>query len=423
MTGKSPLKKAYLDCSSGISGDMLLAAQLDAGVPADRLLADLRKIPLGDYEFRTSRVLRGGLAGTHVDVVVPGKQPERHLGDVERLINGSDLTATVKERALKIFARLAAVEGKLHARAPEKVHFHEVGAVDAIADVVGACIGLDLLGVRELTSSPLNVGGGGAGGRIQAAHGSLPIPAPATAELLEGIPVYSSGVDAELVTPTGAAIVATLAHGFGPLPPMKVERIGYGAGSRDIPGHPNLLRLFLGEPVEPPEVEAGIASLAVPSSEVVSVIEANLDDMSPQLYGYLVERALAAGALDVTCSSIQMKKNRPGFEVSILCPPERADALAELVFSETTTIGLRIYEARRKVLDRELVAVDTAYGVVRVKVARRNGQVVNAAPEYEDCQRLAGEKRVPLKDVMLAAQLAYARNNDRALVEPPKGAK
>ena len=387
---------------------MFLGALLGAGLAAERLLAEIRKLPLGDYEFRQSRVLRAGLAGTRVEIVAPEKQPERHLGDIEQIIDGSALTKTVKERALEVFGRIAEVEGKLHDKPAAKVHFHEVGAVDAIIDVVGACAGLELLEVSELVSSPLNVGGG----RVEAAHGSLPVPAPATAELLREIPIYSSGVDAEMVTPTGAALVTTLARSFGPLPPMKVERIGYGAGARDLPGHPNLLRLFLGERIELGTRESGVGGRAANSDageEIVSVIEANLDDMSPQLYGYLVERALVAGALDVTCSSIQMKKNRPGLEVSILCPPERSDELAQLLFDETTTIGLRIHEARRKVLDRELVSVETRYGVVRVKVARRDGRVLNVAPEYEDCQRLAAEKSVPLKEVMLAAQVAYRK--------------
>ncbi|PYV23434.1 MAG: nickel pincer cofactor biosynthesis protein LarC [Acidobacteria bacterium] len=400
------MKTAYLDCSSGVSGDMFLGALLDAGLPAERLRAELRKIPLGDYEFKQSRVLRAGLAGTRVEIVVPEKQPERHLRDIEQLIEGSALTKTAKERAIEVFGRIAEAEGKLHDKPAAKVHFHEVGAVDAIIDVAGACAGLELLEVSELVSSPLNVGGG----RVEAAHGSLPVPAPATAELLRDIPIYSSGVDAELVTPTGAALVVALARSFGPLPPMKVERIGYGAGARDLRGHPNLLRLFLGRRIELGSQESGVGGEAANSDageEIVSVLEANVDDMSPQLYGYLVERALAAGALDVTCSSIQMKKNRPGLEVSILCPPERSDALAQLLFDETTTIGLRIYEARRKVLDRELVTVETRYGAVRVKVARRDGRVLNVAPEYEDCQRLAAEKSVPLKEVILAAQLAY----------------
>ena len=402
------MKTAYLDCSSGISGDMFLGALLDAGLAAERLLAELRKLPIGDYEFRQSRVLRAGLAGARVEIVVPEKQPERHLHDIEQLIERSALTKTVKERALEVFGRIAETEGKLHDKPTAKVHFHEVGAVDAIIDVVGACAGLELLEVSELVSSPLNVGGG----RVEAAHGSLPVPAPATAELLRDIPIYSSGVEAELVTPTGAALVATLAQGFAPLPPMKVERIGYGAGARDLPGHPNLLRLFLGERIELGTRDSGLGTRAANSDAgeaIVSVLEANVDDMSPQLYGYLVERALAAGALDVTCSSIQMKKNRPGLEVSVLCPPERADALAQLLFDETTTIGLRIHEARRKVLDRELVTVETRYGAVLVKVARRDGRVLNVAPEYEDCQRLAAEKSVPLKEVILAAQLAYRK--------------
>jgi uncharacterized protein (TIGR00299 family) protein len=232
----------------------------------------------------------------------------------------------------------------------------------------------------------------------------LPVPAPATAELLKDIPIYSSGVEGELVTPTGAAIVSTLASGFGPLPAMKVERIGYGAGEKDFPTHPNVARLFVGESVEITKSQPGAAG-----DELVSVIEANLDDMSPQLYGYFVEQALAAGALDVTCSALQMKKNRPGFLVTILCAPEASDALAQLLFEQTTTIGLRIHEARRKVLERELVEVETGFGTVRVKVARREGKVLNAAPEYEDCQRIAREKSVPLKEVMLAAQLAYMK--------------
>lgn len=399
------MKQAYLDCSSGMSGDMFLAALLDAGLAPERLFTELKKIPLGFYEFKRTRAVRGGLVGTLVDIRVPGQQPERHLGDIERVLQESTLAETVKNQALKIFGRLAEVEGKLHNRAPSEVHFHEVGAVDAILDIVGACAGLALLEISELICSPLNVGGG----RVETEHGMLPVPAPASAELLKEIPIYSSGVEGELVTPTGAAIVATLARSFGPMPPIKVERIGYGAGAKDFPKHPNVARLFVGQSIEPVRAEAGAAG-----DEVVSVIEANLDDMSPQLYGYLVEQALAAGALDVTCSSIQMKKNRPGLEVSILCKPELSEALTQLLFEQTTTIGLRIYEARRKVLERELVSVETAYGTVRIKVAKRHGKVVNIAPEYEDCQRLATEKSAPLKQVILAAQVAYLQQDEKA---------
>ena len=402
---------AYLDCSSGLSGDMFLAALLDAGLPKDQLTAELRKLPVGEYDFQTKRAVRGGLVATQVTIEVAGKQPERHLRDIQTLIEGSQLAATVKQKSVRVFRRLAEVEGKLHGNSPEHVHFHEVGAVDAILDIVGACVGLELLGIEALHCSPLNLGGG----RVEAAHGSLPVPAPATAELLRGVPVYSTGPEAELVTPTGAVLVAELVENVGPMPHMKMERIGYGAGSRDLPGHPNLARIFLGErvaaPADPARASAreAVAASSDANGEVVSVIKANLDDMSPQLYGYFVERALAAGALDVTCSSIQMKKNRPGLEVTVMCRPELADALARLLFDETTTIGIRMHEARRKVLDREWVSVETPYGGVRIKVARRNGRVLNAAPEYEDCHRLAKEQSVSLKDVILAAQLAYAR--------------
>jgi len=391
-------KIAYLDCSSGISGDMLLAALLDAGLERDLLFNELRKLPLAGYEFRCARVLRGSLTGTQVEIDVPQPQPERHLGEIRQLLEGSALTEAVRTQALKMFERLAEVEGKLHGKPATEIHFHEVGAVDAILDIVGACVGLELLEIDELSCSPLNVGGG----QVETAHGTLPVPAPATAELLKGAPIYSSGVEGELVTPTGAVIVATLASSFGPMPPIKVARIGYGAGSRDYSGHPNIARLFVGERAEVSDSEPRVTNPA----NVVTVIEANVDDMSPQLYGYLVERALDAGALDITCSSIQMKKNRPGLEISVLCVPERAEGLAQLLFEETTTIGLRIHEAGRLVLDREVVKVETPYGTVRVKIAKRAGKVINVSPEYEDCQRLAAEKSVPLKQVILAAQLA-----------------
>jgi len=392
------MKRAYLDGSSGISGDMFLGALVDAGISAQQLLAELKKIPLGFYELKRTRAVRGGLVGTRLEVKVPAQGSHRHLAEIETLIAGAGLSESVQAKARAIFHRLAEAEGKLHGKPPSEVHFHEVGAVDAIVDIVGASIGLELAGIGELFSSPLNVGGG----RVEAAHGTLPVPAPATAELLKGVPVYSSGVEGELVTPTGAAIVSTLAKTFGPMPAMKVEQIGYGAGAMDFHGHPNVARLFIGE-----AADAETAHTGLPGDELVSVIEANLDDMSPQLYGYLVERALAKGALDVTCTAVQMKKGRPGIQVTVLSVPEKGDELAELLFAETTTIGLRIYEARRKVLERESAEVETPYGRVRMKVAKCNGRVLNVAPEYDDCQRVAREKSVPLKEVMLAAQSAY----------------
>jgi uncharacterized protein (TIGR00299 family) protein len=394
------MRQAYLDGSSGISGDIFLGALLDAGFDAHRLLEELKKLPLGFYKLKRTRALRGGIVGTRFEVETSSDQPHRKLADIEGMIEPAGLSASVKERALKIFRRLAEAEGKIHGKPASDIHFHEVGAVDAIIDIVGACVGLEALEISELICSPLNVGGG----RVEAAHGSLPVPAPATAELLQGIPIYSSGVEGELVTPTGAAIVSTIAASYGPFPSFKIERIGYGAGAKEFPKHPNIARLFLGERLDAMKAEAG-----KPGDELVSLIEANVDDMSPQLYGYLVDQALAAGALDVTCSSVQMKKNRPGLQITVLTTPEKADALAQLLFEQTTTIGLRIYEARRKVLEREHLEVETPYGKVRIKVAKREGKVMNAAPEYEDCQKLAAEKNVPLKQVMLAAQAAYLK--------------
>lgn len=384
---------AYLDASSGISGDMFIAALLDAGLDEQPFLAGLRTIAAGPFEFKRSRVLRSGLAGAHIEFIAPERQPHRHLSHIEKLISESGLPPRVKERALAIFTRLAEAEGKLHAKPPGEVHFHEVGAVDAILDIAGACLGVELLGIEELHCSPLNVGAG----RVDAAHGSLPVPAPATAELLKGLPVFSSGVDGELVTPTGAAIVATLATHFGPVPHMIIEQIGYGAGSHDFPNHPNLARVMVGE-------KAGGESS---QDDMISVIQANVDDMSPQLFGFMMERALAAGALDVTCSAIQMKKNRPGLEITVLSKPETTEALSRILFEQTTTLGVRIHEVRRRVLERETVSVGTEYGTVRVKVAKIGGIRVNAAPEYEDCRRIAEEKSVPLKEVIAAATAAF----------------
>ena len=392
------MTQAYLDCFSGISGDMFVGALLDLGLSLDRLFAELRKIPLGFYEFKRTRAVRGHVVGTRIEIQIPTRQPSRKLGDITELIAHSTLSASVKQRVLEVFNRLAEAEGKLHNMPPAEVHFHEIGAVDSILDIVGTCVGLELLDISALTCSPVNVGSG----IVRAAHGSLPVPAPAALELLKDVPIYSSGVEGELVTPTGAALITTLAASFGPIPAMKVERIGYGAGAREIPGQPNLARLLVGQ-----STESVTAQLGAPGDEVVSMIEANVDDMSPQLYGFFVDQALAAGALDVTCTPIQMKKNRPGILVSVLCNPETSDALAQLLFEQTTTIGLRIYEARRKVLERELLSVETPYGTVKVKVARRDGKVLNVAPEYEDCLRLATEKGVPLKQVIMAAQAAY----------------
>ncbi len=394
------MRQAYLDGSSGISGDMFLGAMLDAGFDAKQLLDELKKLSLGFFKLKRTRASRGGVMGTRFEVEVTGDHPHRHLKDIEEIIQPSSISATAKENALKIFRKLAEAEGKIHGKPATEIHFHEVGAMDAIIDIVGACVGVEALEISELVCSPLNVGSG----KVEAAHGSLPVPAPATAELLQGVPVYSSGVEGELVTPTGAAIITTLAKSFGPLPPFKIEKIGYGVGAKEFPKHPNVARLFLGERLESAKGQPGL-----PGEELVSLIEANVDDMNPQIFGYFVDQALAAGALDVTCSHLQMKKNRPGLQITILATTDKADALAQLVFEQTTTIGVRIYEARRKVLEREHVEVETPYGKVRMKVAKREGKILNAAPEFEDCQKLAAEKNVPLKQVMAAAQAAHAK--------------
>jgi len=388
----------YLDCFSGISGDMLLGALVDAGLPTARLEADLRKLKLEGWTLSTERVRRGELAATKLNFQVKETHHHRTWKTIRELIQGSGLSETVRERAVSIFRRLAEVEGAVHGVTPDDVHFHEVGALDSILDIAGISIALDALGIERIIASPLDVGGG----RVETAHGMLPVPAPATAALLQGVPVYSSGLEAELVTPTGAAVVAALASSYGALPPMTVSAIGYGAGRRDLKEQANVLRVFLGQSAQ---VAPGV------EEPTITVLEANLDDMSPLVGGYFMEQALATGALDVFYTPVQMKKNRPGLMLTVLCPPERVDALTALIFEQTTTIGLRLYQARRRVLERSFVTVDTSLGPVQMKLAKLNGRVLNAAPEYDDCQRLAREKGVPLKQVLEEAQFCFRQQH------------
>ncbi len=390
------MKIAYLDCFSGISGDMFLAALVDAGLPVATLEAELRKLNLPGWRLSTARVRRGELHATQLTFETSEQHTHRGWAEIRNLIRASGLSANVKQRAESIFDRLAEVEASIHQVPKDAVHFHELGAMDTIFDIVGASIAVEAMGIERLVCSALNLGSG----TVQTAHGVLPVPAPATAALLRGAPVYSSAMQAELVTPTGAALVATLAVEFGPLPPMKLEAVGYGAGRRDFPERANLLRAFIGE-----RAERGVAARA----DTVAVIEANLDDMSPLLGGYFAEKALEAGALDVYFTPVQMKKNRPGVLLSVLCPPERVEALAELVFQQTTTIGLRILEARRQTLERETVQVETPLGSVRMKLARLDGRVLNAAPEFEDCQRIARERNLPLKEVLAEAHYYFRK--------------
>ena len=393
------MKTAYFDCFSGISGDMVLGALVDAGVELERLDAELRRLPLTGWKLSVEKVRRGAVAATKVNVETEEHHHHRSLSTILKLIDSAELAPRVAARARKIFERLGQAEAKVHGIPIEKVHFHEVGAVDAIIDIVGAAIGFDLLGFEEFSTSPLNLGGG----RVETAHGTLPVPAPATAELVRGLACYSSGIERELVTPTGAAIVSTLASASGPIPMMTVEAVGIGAGSANLTEQPNVLRLFAGE-------RAGRGKGA---EETVAVIEANLDDMNPQLYGYFVERALETGALDVFSTPAQMKKNRPGQLVTVLARPENAERLIGLLFEETTTIGVRVSEASRRCLEREWVTVETEFGPVRIKLARESGRLLNATPEYEDCRRIAAERGVPLKQVIAEALHSFRAQRGR----------
>ena len=381
------MKAAYFDCFSGISGDMTLGALVDAGCSLERLREDLKGLKVPGWQISAEKVWKNGMAATHVSVRTKDPQTHRSLNTILGIIEKSELGRDVRERASSIFRRLGEAEAAVHDVPIEKVHFHEVGAVDAIVDIVGACIGFSVLGIEEFACSPLNVGGGSA----QTAHGVLPVPAPAAARLLLGKPTYSNGMQKELVTPTGAAIVATLCQSFGPQPPLRVQSIGYGAGATDLEGQPNVLRIMVGESLQHLETEF---------DEEIRVIEANLDDLNPQVYGYFAEKALAAGALDVFTTPVQMKKGRPGTLLTLLCRAEDVRKLTDLVFAETTTFGLRSYTAERRILPREWQSVQTRFGEVRMKIARVNDKVLQVSPEYEDCRKLAEEKKVALREVM-----------------------
>lgn len=389
---------AYFDCFSGISGDMVLGALVDAGCELARLEEELRRLSVSGWKISAAKVARGSLTATQVTVETSEHHPHRSLGTILDLIARAGLSPRVADRASRVFRRLGEAEARIHNVPVERVHFHEVGAVDAIVDIVGACVGFELLGVEEFACSALNVGGG----QVKTQHGMLPVPAPATAELLRGAATYSTGIERELVTPTGAALVSTLASRFGPQPAMAVRAIGYGAGSAELREQPNILRLFVGEAVA--------REAAGSSEEEVVVLEANIDDMNPQIYGYFVERALAEGALDVFSTSVQMKKGRPGQLLTVLCEPAAMDHLADVIFRETTTIGLRSYTTRRRVLERETVPVETPLGPIRMKISRLNGHVLNATPEYEDCRRIATEHGLPLRQVLAEASVQFHKH-------------
>lgn len=373
---------AYLDAYSGIAGDMTVGALLDAGADPLALLDGLETLGTG-AEFRIEKTKRKGIAGTKFHVTPPeGDKKHRHLHHIVEMIDKAPLPGPAQETAKRIFTVLGEAEAQVHGIELRKVHFHEVGAVDSICDIVGAALGFHLLGIDAVHCSPINVGGG----TVVADHGVMPVPTPATALLLKDKPIYSNGPQVELTTPTGAAIAAAMARSFGSMPAMTISRTGFGAGDKDFPQQANLLRILIGE-----------ASHAAEST-TVSVIEANIDDASPQILGYTLERLMAAGALDASVESIQMKKNRLGSLLRVIAKPEDQERLAAVVFAETPTLGLRITSAERRVLEREIREVVTPWGNVRVKIASGH-----AAPEYDDCRRIAEEKNVPLRDVIAAA--------------------
>jgi len=390
---------AYFDCFAGISGDMVLGALLDAGASQERLrdgLAALRD-SVGPIELEVTGTERGGIGATRVVVRAPGPPVVRDWAALRTVLDAADLPESVRARALSTFAKLAEAEGRVHRMPPEQVHFHEVGAVDAVADVMGAALLLDDLGVTEVWASPVAVGTGRiAGSAHGAGAGVLPVPAPAVVELLRGVPLYGGGVEAELTTPTGAAILVANAARFAALPPLTVAAVGYGAGGRHLRALPNLLRVLLGERQELERQDAGSAL----------VLEANIDDMTPELAPWVLERLLDAGAADAWITPIHMKKGRPGITVSALCAPGQEAALREVLWRETSTLGLRGLPVRKWMLERRLVAVELPGGTVRVKLGLDGDQVVNVAPEFADCALLATKSGQPLKEVMARAQAA-----------------
>jgi len=382
------MRICYFDAFSGISGDMTVGALLDAGAPQDELFAGLHSIGTG-AEFQVEKTKRRGIAATKFHVRGGEQKKHRHLPHILEMIQRATISDRAKQNASAVFQRLAEAEARVHGTSLEKVHFHEVGAVDSISDIVGACVALDLLTLEQIWCSPINTGSG----TVNTEHGVLPVPAPATAALLEGRPIYARGPAVELTTPTGAALATTLAVEFGALPPMRVVASGYGAGEKEFSEHANVLRVLIGE------------SQAVAESTTVSVIEANIDDSTPEVLGYALERLMEAGALDVTLQPVQMKKNRPGVLLSVIARPEERESLTGLIFAETSTLGVRIHSAERRVQQRRLIEVETGYGTARVKV----GDSGAFAPEFEDCRRLSLQHGKPLKQVLADVNLAYLK--------------
>jgi uncharacterized protein (TIGR00299 family) protein len=388
------MRTLYFDCFAGASGDMILGAMVAAGVDPNFLRQQLSLLSVSGFTVDFQTVDRSGLSATYARVETAPEHKHRHLADIKQIIEQSGLSACVKQRSVQIFTRLAEAEARVHNEPIDRVHFHEVGALDAIVDVVGAAICFDVLKIDRFVSSPLHAGSG----MVQMAHGRFPIPPPAVAELLKGVPFYSTDVKGELLTPTGAAIITTVCNEYGPIPQMTTESTGYGAGTREYPDFPNVLRVFVGE------TESKAAT-----DERLWMIETNLDDASPQIMGHVMDRVLESGALDCFFTPVQMKKNRPGVLLSVLCGPQEKEAVMKLLFTETTTLGVRSYEVARRALERSVVRVETQYGPIDVKVAHLDGRVVNEMPEFEQCRAAAVKADVPLKVVEEAARVAFAK--------------
>lgn len=382
------MKIAYFDCFSGASGDMILGALIDAGLSPRLLREELNKLRIPTVQIKVRKVMKGGLSSTRV--ITEGKNEKkshRHLKELLKIVDRSNLEAEVKERSREVFQRIASVEAGIHQQSVDEIHFHEIGGLDSVVDIVGAVWGLRKMGVEEVHVSKVNVGSGS----VKCEHGILPVPAPATLALMKGKPIYSSGIERELLTPTGAAILTTLGSRFGALPTLQVEAIGYGAGRDDLP-HPNLLRLILGTKTMPS------------GKENVMIVETNIDDMNPQFYDYIMERLLTMGVQEVFLTPVLMKKNRPATLITVICSVEKMSSVAEFLLRETTTLGLRWREEEREKALREILTLRTKHGKIRFKLARWEGKPINLAPEYDDCKRLALSGRVPLKEVFEEAR-------------------
>ena len=378
------LRAAYFDCYSGISGDMILGALVDLGVDPGKIRKALKTLDLKGYKLKTSRVQRGLIAGTKVQVRLTktSHHPARKYSDIKKLIADSDLSSTAKKNSLEIFKRIAQVEAAIHDTTMEKIHFHEIGAVDSIVDIVGGVVAIESLKLDKIYASPLNVGEG----FVQCAHGCLPVPAPATLKLLQGIPVFSNGIKKELTTPTGAAMIGFYADKFGSLPAMKIVGDGYGAGDHIIAEMPNMLRVVLGE-------------ISAESDEELVLIETNIDDMNPEFYEGTMESLFKAGALDVYLTPIIMKKSRPANKISVLSSETDRQAMTEILLHETSSFGVRYFRIGRTVLEREMKTVNISWGSVRIKIGKFNGKVIQISPEYEDCKKIAYKEKVPVKQV------------------------